>query len=273
MTHLEEYNRIIEFRKANPLPKDQYGEKHHIKPKSIYPELVNDKDNIVRLSAQEHFLAHYHLWLAYRDELKEKTWAKKMCLAFNRMKHQLMKCDDIEMMSQLYTEARKDLSEACKGRKLSEKTRKKMSESHKGKHHFEETRKKMSEANKGKHRSEETCRKISESHKGRHHTQETKQKISVAMQGMNNPMYGKPCYFNMDETKKADWCRKCSRPGKMNGRYGKPTSDKTKELISKASKGRHWYTNGIQNIFIHDIQCPEGFWAGRLTRKSKKECK
>ena len=268
MNHKETYNRIIENRKQNPLSKDEYGEKHHIVPKSICPLLKNTKSNIVRLTAQEHFLCHYHLWKYYRDELCDEKWAKKMCLAFNRMKHQLMKCDDIEMMSQLYAEARKDLSEACKGRKLSEKTRKKMSESHKGRKLSEETRKELSEANKGKHRSEETCRKISELHKGRKLSEETKQKMSVAMQGMNNPMYGKPCYFNMDETKKADWCRKCSRPGKMNGRYGKPTSDKTKELISKAQKGHHWYNNGITQTKA--FSCPEGFVRGRLSKKESK---
>jgi hypothetical protein len=75
MTHFEEYNRIIEFRKSNPPPEDQYSEKHHIVPKSICPLLEKAKENIVRLTAQEHFMAHYHLWLAYCDELHEKTWA------------------------------------------------------------------------------------------------------------------------------------------------------------------------------------------------------
>ena len=54
----------------------------------------------------------------------------------------------------------------------------------------------------------------------------------------------------------------------MNGRYGKPTSDKTKELISKAQKGHHWYNNGITQTKA--FSCPEGFVRGRL---SKMECK
>ena len=80
-------------------------------PRSICPLLKDAKANIVRLTAQEHFLAHYHLWRAFRDELKEKTWAKKMCFAFNRMKQQLLKCDDIVTMSKLFEEVRKDFSE------------------------------------------------------------------------------------------------------------------------------------------------------------------
>ena len=103
--------------------------------------------------------------------------------------------------------------------------------------------------------------------KGMHHTEETKKKISAASKGTNNPMYGKPCYFKMTEKQKADWCRKCSRPGKMNGRYGKPTSNKTKELISKAQKGYHWYNNGI--IQTKAAVCPEGFMNGRLKNNKK----
>lgn len=65
-------------------------------PKSVCPLLVKSKDNIVRLSAKEHFLAHYHLWKAFRDELHEKKWAKSMNFALHRMKAQLLKCDNIE---------------------------------------------------------------------------------------------------------------------------------------------------------------------------------
>ena len=57
-------------------------------------------------------MAHYHLWLAYRDELKEKTWARKMCFAFSQMKRALSKCNDISAMSKLYEEVRVDFSKA-----------------------------------------------------------------------------------------------------------------------------------------------------------------
>ena len=183
--HLEEYNKIIDFRKSNPLPKDQYGEKHHIVPKSICPILKNSSENIVRLSAQEHFLAHYHLWHAYRYELHEKKWANKMCFAFIGMKKLLTKSNDIEIMSKLYEEARIALSDSLKGennvsywrgKHLSLETRKKMSAARKGKHFSLEARKRMSEARKGKpvpwkgkHLSEEHRQKISNSCSGRYH--------------------------------------------------------------------------------------------------------
>lgn len=166
MSHQEQYDAIINFRKSNPLPEDQYGEKHHIKPKSIYPELVNDKDNIVRLSAQEHFLAHYHLWLVYRDELHEKKLAKKMCFAFHRMKQQLLKCDDVESMSRLYEEARIEFSKNQTGQLN---------------HTF------------GKHyrRSPETCKRLSELKMGSKNpmygktaSKATRQKISESLKSL-----------------------------------------------------------------------------------------
>lgn len=212
MTHQEQYDAIINFRKSNPLPGGQYGENHHIVPKSICPILKDSPDNIVRLSAQEHFLAHYHLWLAYRDELKEKTWAKKMCFAFRQMKRQLLKCDDVEKMSELYEKTRIDFckynSERLKGNTF-----------FKGKHHTNESKKKLSDSHKGL--IPWNAGKNTSGFQGKHHLEKTKQRMHDAQCGHKAVAFGK-----------------------------------------------HWYTNGIINIFAKT--CPEGFVRGRL---SKKECK
>jgi len=62
-----------------------YGEYHHIKPKSLYPELVKDPDNIVCLTAYEHILAHKYLALWYKDEFGENDWRYiKMWQAYDR---------------------------------------------------------------------------------------------------------------------------------------------------------------------------------------------
>lgn len=121
MKHLEEYNRIIQFRQQHPLSNDTYGEKHHIVPRSICPMLTKAKNNIIRLTAQEHFLAHYHLYLAYKEEMNEPKWAIKMALAFSRMKQQLLLCEDLEAMSELYASMKQEIanakSQSLKGRK------------------------------------------------------------------------------------------------------------------------------------------------------------
>jgi len=35
---------------------------HHILPRSFYPELENDPENMVYLSFEDHAMAHYYLW-------------------------------------------------------------------------------------------------------------------------------------------------------------------------------------------------------------------
>ena len=79
--------------------------------------LKDSNDNLIRLTAREHFLAHYHLWKAYRDELNEKAWAKKMLFAFRRMKQELRMCDDLTELSKLYEESRIAMSEGQRGEK------------------------------------------------------------------------------------------------------------------------------------------------------------
>ena len=233
MTHQEQYDAIINFRKSKPLPEDQYGENHHIKPKSIYPELKDDPDNIVRLSAQEHFLAHYHLWLAYRDELKNKTWAKKMCFAFHRMKQQLLKCDDVESMSKLYEEARIEFSKNQTGQLN---------------HTF------------GKHykRSPETCKRLSESKIGSKNPMYGKTASEATRKKLSESLNGHIGYWK-GKTQSKDAVEK-----RASKNRGKKRSMETRQKMSESQKGLRWFTNGKINSYSRE--CPEGFWAG-MTRK------
>lgn len=101
-------------------------------------------------------------------------------------------------------EIRKKISEARKGKQLSEETKQKISEALKGKKLSEETKIKMSETRKGKpgfwtgkQLSEEHRRKLSESHTGIKHkkhkpfSEETKRKMSEAQKGEKNGFFGK----------------------------------------------------------------------------------
>ena len=81
MNYEKIYKQIIEFRKENPLDKDQYGENHHIIPKCLGGS--DDKNNLVRLSAREHFICHMLLAEMYPKETFE--WYK-MNHAFMLMK-------------------------------------------------------------------------------------------------------------------------------------------------------------------------------------------
>lgn len=60
MNYKKIYFQIIRNRRNNPLPSEEYGEFHHIKPKSFGG--VGDEKNLVRLSAREHFIVHFLLY-------------------------------------------------------------------------------------------------------------------------------------------------------------------------------------------------------------------
>ena len=109
--HLDEYNRIIDFRKQHPLSLSEYGEFHHVKPKSLYPALAKDPDNIVRLTASEHFLCHYHLWKHYKEELKDTKKSRSMAYAFFNMKRTVLKSNELNILATLYESSRKQLAQ------------------------------------------------------------------------------------------------------------------------------------------------------------------
>lgn len=58
MDYAKLYNALISFRKSNPLKKSKelYTEKHHIVPKCLGGS--DNDENLVRLTAREHFIAH-----------------------------------------------------------------------------------------------------------------------------------------------------------------------------------------------------------------------
>ena len=80
-------------------------------------------------------------------------------------------------------EVRAKISEALKGKEVSEETKRKISEGNKGKKMSEEARKKISKAHKGKKKSKEHRKKISEAHSGKKLSEETRKKMSEAKKG------------------------------------------------------------------------------------------
>ena len=76
MNYKWHYDRLMQTRKNRILEAGIYYEKHHIVPKSLGGS--NSKENLVSLTAREHFLAH---WLLYRIHRN-----KEMALAFNAMR-------------------------------------------------------------------------------------------------------------------------------------------------------------------------------------------
>lgn len=71
MNYQRIYNNIISNRKQNPLT-EGYGETHHIVPRSLGG--TDNKNNLVRLTAREHFVCHCLLSKMYEKESFE--WYK-----------------------------------------------------------------------------------------------------------------------------------------------------------------------------------------------------
>lgn len=98
MNYKKLYFNIIRNRRSNPLPADEYGEMHHIKPKSFGQsgdnlDDLDNKKNLIRLSAREHFIVHFLLYKIYKHRSenvfqkskRELERYKKMTWAFNIM--------------------------------------------------------------------------------------------------------------------------------------------------------------------------------------------
>ncbi len=100
------YKSIIENRIKTPLSKEVYGEIHHIIPRCLGG--LDEKENLVKLSAREHFICHALLAEIYPKETFE--WYK-MNHAFL-----MMKCESADhggnryFNSRLYELKRKDFS-------------------------------------------------------------------------------------------------------------------------------------------------------------------
>lgn len=188
----------------------KYYEKHHVLPKSIFPEYEKLPENLVLLTAREHFLAHYLLTKIYKNGQNHK----KMIYAFNRITHkQAKKCINrkVYINSRLYEKSKIEFSEIMRnkmtGREVTDHFRKAVGNSKKGNNNkshkmkglnhwntgtkrSEESKRKMSEKardresnRKGKHHSEETLKKISQTSKGRFQSEETRKKRSVSLKG------------------------------------------------------------------------------------------
>jgi hypothetical protein len=165
------YNAIIERAQTRVI--DGYTEKHHIQPRSLGGS--NDKDNLVDLTAREHFICHWLLTKIYTGEAKSK-----MIYALNGMKrsNEFAQRYETAITSRVYENLKKEFSivhsATMKGRTpwnkgipITENQRSKNRKSALGKKHTDIAKSRISEAQIGRKRSEETKEKIRNALKGK----------------------------------------------------------------------------------------------------------
>jgi hypothetical protein len=165
------YDSIIENARSRTL--SGYKESHHIIPQSLGGP--DTKENLVDLTAREHFICHWLLIKMHTGEARAK-----MIYALNGMKRTNREQERYEtaITSRVYQKLKEEFGKThstyMKGR----------TPWNKGVPITEEQREKNRQAALGKKHSAETKEKISKAQLGTKQTQETKDKISASLTGL-----------------------------------------------------------------------------------------
>lgn len=184
MNYKHIYDSLI-YKCKNREKPNSYTERHHILPRCMQGD--DNIDNLVFLTAKEHFVAHHLLCKIYPTN--PKLW-----FAFNAMVHwhskntdgrtdsykltaneyERLKIRRSEILSKMFSgrhlsdETKEKLREINLGRTVSVEVKKKLSESLKKVKHTDEWNKRVSEGKKKYKFTDEHCASISKGKKGKH---------------------------------------------------------------------------------------------------------
>jgi hypothetical protein len=283
MNYLKVYCNLI--RKAeNRVPPEDYIEKHHVFPKSIF----GDNKRIVVLTAREHYIVHALLEkiCIKRYGLKDKKTIK-MITAFWCMNNQNTLNEYYN--SYLYEYSRIRFIKSIKGRKLTEEHRMSVVEELKTRvwwtdgintKHCKECPgdkwyRGRPNININREMSLETREKIRIKNKNKKLTEEHKEKLredSSSRRWWNdgtNDKFCKECpgegwglgrlFTQNSEKYKTEEFREKNRKNNL----GKKVSKETREKQSKSGKGTRWWNNGVLNKRVKKSP-GEGWILGRL---------
>jgi hypothetical protein len=180
-----DYNLIYKnlILKAKNRTLEGYKERHHIIPKCVGG--ANTKDNLVELTAREHFIAHKLLCKIYPTN--NKIFYALYAMAFLENKNQYRYKISSRDYEYLKTENSKNKSIDLKGRVFSEESKQKMSKAKQGSIPWN---KGLTGYRKGIHLTEEHKLKIRKANSGKIRTEETKKKLSESKTGILHPKYG-----------------------------------------------------------------------------------
>lgn len=188
MNYQKIYNQLIEKRQNERLTKkDCYVEKHHIIPRCMGGN--NDKENLVNLTAKEHFIAHFLLYKIYRNSQMAFALFSMTRGKNNKGMKTYFNSNSYSIAREIFIKNNQGKNNPRFGKKLSEEHKRILIESNKnrkrelGQKRSEETKRLISEKAKGRIMSEETKIKLSKIKSGNKLTQEHKDKISLGLTG------------------------------------------------------------------------------------------
>jgi hypothetical protein len=153
----QRYKRFIASRQAS----DGYVERHHIYPRSLFPQKANDADNIVALTAREHFIAHWMLHKAFGGKMSQAFMYMK---AGNADRYWRLNSRSYELLRESFAQA---MSVANTGKSMSDEARQRMSKTRLGVPLSEAHRKAIGAGNTGRVLTDETRQRISEAKTGK----------------------------------------------------------------------------------------------------------
>lgn len=213
--------------------------KHHIIPKTYFTllklEVDNSEANIVLLTPANHALAHYYLALCTRGELKYRLRACFVRMTGNKKFCAELNLNELKKLNEIKLEFSKQRSEQLKGTKLTEDQKQLISKYSKERWSDPTYKEKMSELNKKRWNT------ISEEQRV-----EIGKKISNSKKGIATIPVDKrqEAIFKSVETRRKNDTlkRKTETKQKISATLkGHSVNEKTREKISKSSKGRVSY--------------------------------
>lgn len=194
--HLNRYLKFIDALKNQSI--DGYSEKHHVLPRSMGGD--DSTSNIVKLTARQHFVAHWMLWKAFGGSMTTAfnymNGVKRYGKRINSKTAELLKHQEIERQKQktFSTETRQKMSQAKLGKSLSAEHIENVRQAQLGRKLSDKWKANVSAAKRGKSNgrighimTEETKKRIGDAQRGelnhmtgRKHSPETKEKMKIA---------------------------------------------------------------------------------------------
>lgn len=217
-----------------------YSENHHIIPRSLGG--TNDLSNIVNLSAREHFICHVLLTKCTTGNNQHKMLYAANMMSQIARDYQYRYTPSSRLYEMIKREFGRTHSERLTGRKLSADHRAKISEAGKGRIVTEETIEKRRVKNTGKKRTPEQKERMRIAQLNRKE-KTTEEKLSIS-QKISDSLKGKPTGPKSESHKKK---LSDSLKGKSNGprteetkqKMRKPKSDAHKKAISEGRKKKY----------------------------------
>ena len=235
------YNQIIERAKNRILV--GYKETHHIIPRCMGG--TNEKDNLVDLTAREHFMCHLLLTRIHPTHKGLRLAIWNMCNTKRSYQGRYKPNGRLyEMIRTEYREHIKGENHPSYGRKNSDEVKQKMSEIAK------ERFKNNPGTFKGRTHSEETRKKLSDNMKGKAQSNHQKESVKESLTGTK--WYHKPDGNNLRAFPNDP---KISDEGWLLGRFGgKSISDKANKVKVNKYKGKKLPSTSNKRCSIDGVE-------------------